>query len=212
MKTIFWNVDTQKDFMNKDGKLYVQGAEEIKSNLKRLTNLAKTYKIIVVNTGDYHDKTSKEISNAPDFKTTFPPHCMEGSEGYDFIVETYPKDWSAFYWRENVATPILYQTRNIIIFKDHFDVFQGNKHTEEIVKSLKAQHIIVYGVATNVCVDFAVMGLVERGYLVTVVKDAIKGLPNLPVEEIYKRWQENGVSLITTEQLTRNLRWDYEKL
>ena len=57
MKIIFWNVDTQKDFMNKDGKLYVQGAEEIKSNLKRLTNLAKAYNITVVNTGDYHNKT-----------------------------------------------------------------------------------------------------------------------------------------------------------
>ncbi len=63
MKTIFWNVDTQVDFMNKDGKLYVQGAEEIKPNLKRLTDLAEKYKITVINTGDYHNKTSKEISN-----------------------------------------------------------------------------------------------------------------------------------------------------
>ena len=97
MKTIFWNVDTQKDFMDKDGKLYIQGAELIKPNLKRLTDLAKKYQITVINTGDYHDKTSKEISNTPDFKTTFPSHCMENTEGYKFIDETKPNSYSAWY-------------------------------------------------------------------------------------------------------------------
>ena len=29
MKTIFWNVDTQKDFMDPDGKLPIQDASEI---------------------------------------------------------------------------------------------------------------------------------------------------------------------------------------
>ena len=34
---IFWDVDTQHDFMDPDGKLYVQGAELIKPKLEQLT-------------------------------------------------------------------------------------------------------------------------------------------------------------------------------
>ncbi len=37
---IFWNVDTQYDFMRPDGKLYVQDAEQIEPNLEYLTRLA----------------------------------------------------------------------------------------------------------------------------------------------------------------------------
>ena len=40
-KTIFWDVDTQYDFMMRDGKLYVQGAEGIARNLKALTEFAR---------------------------------------------------------------------------------------------------------------------------------------------------------------------------
>ena len=37
MKTIFYDVDTQNDFMKEDGALYVPGAESIKENLEKLT-------------------------------------------------------------------------------------------------------------------------------------------------------------------------------
>ncbi len=39
---IFWNVDTQFDFVSPDGKLYVPGAELLKPNWKKLTQLAKS--------------------------------------------------------------------------------------------------------------------------------------------------------------------------
>ncbi|NQU88116.1 MAG: cysteine hydrolase, partial [Mariniphaga sp.] len=48
-KILFWNVDTQKDFIDPDGKLYVPGAELIKGNLNVLTELAIKNKIRVVN-------------------------------------------------------------------------------------------------------------------------------------------------------------------
>ena len=39
-RIIFWDVDTQYDFMKADGKLYVPDAEHIIPNLKRLTDYA----------------------------------------------------------------------------------------------------------------------------------------------------------------------------
>ena len=92
MKTIFWNVDTQYDFMRPDGRLYVKGAEQIEGNLVRLTELARRKGIKVVNTADWHRKDSLELSNNPDFANTFPPHCLQNTRGAEFIPATNPQD------------------------------------------------------------------------------------------------------------------------
>ena len=204
MKIIFWNTDTQKDFMNKDGALYVQGAEDIKENLKKLTEIAEKHTITVVNTGDYHYDESKELSDKPDFQTTFPKHCMSQTEGCEFIEETRPDKTIDFYWNKDIEVPPMGQlnyNRNIIIYKDKFDVFEGNQHTDNILKELNPEVVVVYGVATNVCVNFAVLGLKAKGKKVYVVKDAIKELPNLPLNTLINDWKNINVSLITTNEV-----------
>jgi nicotinamidase/pyrazinamidase len=42
---LFWNVDTQFDFVSPQGKLYVPGAELLKTNWSKLTQLAKSKSI-----------------------------------------------------------------------------------------------------------------------------------------------------------------------
>ena len=81
MRLIFWNVDTQIDFIEPSGKLYVPGAEDIKPILERITRLAGEKLLIVVNTADFHHNDSIEISDNPDFMSTFPAHCLAGTKG-----------------------------------------------------------------------------------------------------------------------------------
>jgi nicotinamidase-related amidase len=38
---ILWEVDVQADFMLPGGKLYVEGAQELLPNIRRLTDLAR---------------------------------------------------------------------------------------------------------------------------------------------------------------------------
>ena len=210
-KAVFWNTDTQYDFIDKDGKLSVENAESIKPNLKKLTDFARVNTIKVVNTMDWHFKDSKELSDDPDFVKTFPPHCMANTEGARFIEETSPDrgttmlvDWSE---QKGMNFHEIHKFRNLIIRKDAFDVFEGNNLTEAIVNNLGIPFLdrptfIVYGVATNVCVKAAVDGLTKRGYSVKVVTDAIKGLPTLP--DPTSDWSNNEmIELVTTEQVTQ---------
>ncbi len=204
VKTIFWAVDCQRDFMNPDGALYVKDAELIKPRLKEITEFARKEKITVVNTADCHTDKSEEIQGTPDFKTIFPPHCMLASDGIDFIEETYPKN------KEDNYTMVCYtdkelhhsfdRARNIIIYKDKFDVF-SNPLTEKVLERLKPEQVIVYGVATNVCVNYAVLGLHKKGYKVIVVVDAVKELPGLPVEKVYEDWWKKGILLIHSDKV-----------
>jgi len=204
MKTIFWNVDTQYDFMRADGKLPVPDAELIEPNLEKLTQYARNNDIQVVNTADWHHKDSKEFSDEPNYQTTFPPHCLKDSAGAQYIPATTPSKAYIVDWESNLDAHVLSEHQgDVTIYKDAFDVFAGNQHTEKILEILNPDRAIVYGVATNVCVDFAVRGLLDRGVEVFVPTDAIKELPGLPLEETLAAWKSKGAKLITTHDVSR---------
>jgi len=197
---IFWNVDTQFDFIEPEGKLYVPGAEVLKPVWKEITKLAATKKIKVVNTADFHYPNSTELSSEPDFVTTFPEHCMANSVGAEYVAETQVDDPAIFDWDKQYLTLDEVNTkRNIVLRKDAFDVFMGNPHTEAILKILAPKKVVVYGVTTNVCVAAAVNGLATRVEKVYVIEDAIKELPNIPLP--FDDWKKLGIEMIRFEEL-----------
>lgn len=211
--TIFFAVDLQKDFINPNGALYVKDAEYIRDSLEFLTQFADKHNIKVINTADFHTDQSKEISETPDFVNTFPKHCMEGTRGCDFIEETNPKNYheDSYYilkhTDEDIDIKEFHRMRNIIILKDAFDVFTGNKLTNTVLTLLRNKqpidNVIVYGVTTNICVKFAVDGLLAHDFKVFLVMDAIKGLPGYPLEHLYTKWLNKGVVFTTTDKIER---------
>jgi len=206
-KVLFWNVDTQNDFMLKDGKLSVPDAGRIVKNLKTLTRLAKEKGIQVVSTCDWHNSATYEISHTPDFKSKFPEHCMENTDGAKFIPETMPDesdsievDWDIVNSEEDNV--IVAGMRNIILKKDKFDAFEGNPNTDALLRELKPTLVYVYGVASEVCVNFAILGLLKRGYEVVIVIDAIQGLGDAKaVASFIDTWTKMGAKLHTTAQI-----------
>lgn len=207
---IFFNVDTQKDFMSRYGALYVEDAELIKPQLKILTEYAAKHNIRVVNTADYHTDKSAEISGTPNFKSTFPEHCMIATEGSEFIDETNPKKFDDNYYLvrytdSQIEEERFNRVRNIIILKDAFDVFEGNHLSVIVLSLLQPKKVIVYGVATDICVNFAILGLLKRNYKVYAVIDAMKGLPNARCENIFIDWLDKSATLLTVKQLVETI-------
>src|SRR5438477_11613009 len=87
-RVIFWDVDTQYDFMKADGKLYVPAAEQLIPNLRKLTDYAHGHGIRIVASADDHVLHHSEISANPDWKTTLPPHSLRGPPGQRTLAET----------------------------------------------------------------------------------------------------------------------------
>jgi nicotinamidase/pyrazinamidase len=192
---VFLNVDTQIDFIESKGKLPVPNAESIKPELKRLTEMAEKYKLTVINTCDWHNKNSKELSITPDYINTFPEHCMENTEGANFIKETAPKNpFILDYNIKSFLAEDAIKYRNIVIRKDKFDLFSGNPYSNSLFEHFDKHVFIVYGVAENVCVNFAVEGLLSRGKEVYIVKEATKGLPG--IDSTVESWKLNGGKII----------------
>lgn len=192
-KTVFVNIDTQKDFMNPDGSLYVGGAEEIKPKLDEITKFAENNRIRVLNTMDWHYENSEELSDDPDYSDTFPPHCMVDTDGALYVEETDPKDPYIIDWSINMGLDYLPNNRNITIRKDKFDLFAGNPNTNRIVDILKGDGIdtfVVYGVSGDICVSFAVNGFLERGFKVILVRDCVKSLNEEALSNMIRVWSE----------------------
>ncbi len=196
-EVLFWNVDTQFDFVSPQGKLYVPGAELLKPNWAKLSKVAKIKSITVVNTADWHYPGSEELSSAPDYITTFPLHCMANTPGAELIDETAPENPYIIDWNKKLTlNPELTDKnkyRNFILRKDAFDVFKGNPYTDVLLKLLSPETVVVYGVTTNVCVNDAVVGLANRVNRVIVVENAIKELPNIPLP--FENWKKLGVEM-----------------
>ncbi|MYE13885.1 MAG: cysteine hydrolase [Gammaproteobacteria bacterium] len=202
---VFWDVDTQVDFMLPEGKLYVPGAETIAANLARLTDHAHASGIRIVASSDNHDPDDEELSDTPDFRDTFPPHCMRGTPGQARIPDTTlrhplviePEDAA-----ESVATRLASHAGDILFHKHYFDVFT-NPHVAPAVQALGVSEVILYGVALDVCDRYAVEGLLDRfpEIGVSVVTDAVRALDEGGRAALLGAWEARGVTLVRTEEV-----------
>ena len=202
--TLFWDVDTQYDFMRADGKLYVPDAEAIIPNLKRLTRHAHGAGIRIFASADDHVLGHRELSDHPDFRETFPLHCMHGTHGQSKIPETSLRDPLVIEPDPRDPMAIRSQVRDhrgdLLANKQWFDVFT-NPNVEPAVAELDPERIFIYGVALDVCNKYAIEGLLDRRPPASLfaVTDAMKPIDPARAEGLLAGWGRRGVTLITTD-------------
>ena len=202
MTSVFWDVDTQVDFMRPDGSLYVDGAETIVSHLAALTDFAHANGIRIIGSSDNHDPTDDELSETPDFTDTFPPHCLRGTYGQSRIPETALRD-VLIVEPEHAIPDVLRcvesHAGDILFHKHYFDVFT-NPNVSPVVEALGVDEIVLYGVALDVCNRYAVEGLRARhpDVGVTVVTDAVRAINEDGREALFDDWERRGVLFAAT--------------
>jgi nicotinamidase/pyrazinamidase len=201
--TVLWDVDTQVDFMLPEGKLYVPGAEETAPAMRRLVEAARAAGIPHVASADDHELTDPEISTTPDFQATYPPHCLRGTRGARKVPETEQEDPVPI-GLEELPDEWLERRREFLLLKKHFDVFT-NPNTEHLLERLAPDEVIVFGVATDVCDDATIRGLVQRGRSVRFVEDAARGLDEGRVASCTAAWRDLGVDFATADEVVASL-------
>jgi nicotinamidase/pyrazinamidase len=205
--TILWDVDTQVDFMEPAGKLYVPGAKDVAAGMERLVDAARTAGLVHVASADDHELTDPEISNSPDFASTFPPHCLRGTRGTEKILETKQRDplpLSLVPFPPRVVSQLVAGRRELVLLKKSFDVFT-NPNADALLAALDPDEVVVFGVATDVCDDAAILGLLQRGRRVRFVEDAARGLDEERTAACTAAWRERGVEFTTVEEVIASL-------
>ncbi|MFO0960039.1 MAG: isochorismatase family protein [Isosphaeraceae bacterium] len=190
---VFVDVDTQRDFMEPSGALYVPGADSIVSNLKRLTDFARSRRIPILATACAH--TPDEPDPEP-----FPPHCLIGTKGQQRIAATAWTGSGGQVLGLDQVNDLEALPPHLTLHKNRYDVFT-HKSADAVIARYGAinPRFVVYGVATDYCVKAAIDGLLDRGQKVALVTDAIKAIDGSAEEGLLAGWAERGVSLVRTD-------------
>jgi nicotinamidase-related amidase len=75
-----------------------------------------------------------------------------------------------------------------------------NPNADPVLEALDPDEVILFGVATDVCDDAAIRGLVHRDRRVRFVEDAARGLDEGRVAACTAVWRERGVEFTTVEE------------
>lgn len=192
-RVVFWEVDTQKDFMLSGGKLYVPGAEKLLPNIRKLTQAARDGRVFLVSHGCFHTPDDPEF-------TKFPPHCVKGSDGAEYVPEALADDVFRIPNDARAKLPAdLFQHQQILMEKQTLDIFES-RHVKEVLERLpRDAEFVVFGVVTEYCVALAAKGLRKRGKRVSVVRDAIETLKKEDGEKAICELESLGARFITTQ-------------
>ena len=207
MKRILWDVDTQVDFMEPNGKLYVPGAKDVAGNMERLVDALRAAGVTHVASADDHELTDPEISDEPDFANTYPPHCLRGTRGGEKILETKQRDplpLALVPFPPGLVPQLIAGRREILLLKKNFNVFT-NPNTDPLLDALDPEEIVVFGVASDVCDDAAIRGFLLRGRRVVFVEDAARGLDDGRTAACEAFWRQGGVEFRTVEEVVGSL-------
>ncbi|HZQ69328.1 MAG TPA: isochorismatase family protein [Terriglobales bacterium] len=189
---VFWEVDTQVDFMLPGGNLYVPGAEKLLPRLKALTQPAREGRVFLVSHGCFHSE------NDPEFKT-FPPHCIKGTPGAEFVPEALTDNVLRIP-NQPYVVPDISSYKQVLLEKQTLDVFES-RHAEEILRQLDGNaRFVVFGVVTEYCVRLAAKGLLERGRRVSIVQDAIETLAHDAATRTCDELTSMKADFISTQQ------------
>jgi nicotinamidase/pyrazinamidase len=163
MGTALIIVDVQNDF-TEGGSLAVAGGSEVAAAITR--HVARHRYDHVVASRDYHVDPGRHFSDAPDYVTTWPPHCVAGTPGADFhpdfdvsaVEEVFSKGahaaaYSAFEGVSGDGTPL----------GEWLDA--RHVHTVDVV-----------GIATDHCVRATAVDAVERDFAVRVLLGLTAGV------------------------------------
>ena len=193
---VFLDIDTQFDFMDPRGKLYVPGAREIVGALERLFAFAAHHKIPVLSSADDH------LPDDPEF-AQFGPHCVRGTPGQRKLPITLLSNRVTI--RPEDALPhgaarLMADYDQLIFYKPGLNVFE-NPHFASLVDEVQVAEFIVFGVATDYCVLLEAGELLDRGQQVTIVRDAIAAITPEGGDQAFQTLSALGAKWIAAAEI-----------
>ena len=196
-RIVFLDIDTQVDFMVKEGALYVKDSEKIIGNLEKLARLAKEREILIISSVDTHRRGD------PEFKV-FGPHCLKGTKGHKKLKETLLDNSKVISYKKVYSPAELKKMGSkygqIILEKKTLNLF-SNPNALPLLEAIFPDEIYLYGVVTELCVKEAVEGLIKKGFSPFVVEDAIKEISAKEKKRLFSLWKKEGVGFVRTETI-----------
>lgn len=174
-------VDVQKDFCE-GGSLAVDGGGEV---AQKVTDLLLEHDYAhVVATKDYHIDPGDHFSDNPDYRDSWPPHCVVGTPGVDFHPAFNPAVVEAVFHKGHYSAA--------------YSGFEG-KHSEDAtsledwLRERGVDAVDVVGIATDYCVRATAADAVAAGFNTRVLVDLTAGVAPTTTAEAIAALRSVGV-------------------
>ncbi|MDQ1015683.1 isochorismatase family protein [Streptomyces afghaniensis] len=181
-------VDVQKDFCE-GGSIPVKGGAGRAGAIADLVRRADGRYAHIVATRDHHIDPGAHFSAHPDFQSSFPEHCVVGSEGGEFHPDFAP----------TVTSGGVHE----VFYKGAYSAsksgFEGSAQDgTSLADWLRARHISdldVVGIATDHCVKATALDGVRAGFAVRVLLDYTAGVAADTTSTAISELRQAGVKL-----------------
>jgi nicotinamidase/pyrazinamidase len=158
-------VDVQNDFCE-GGSLAVEGGLYVAKWIAQEIATAGPFYGLRVATKDWHNGSTdngEHFADAPDFKDTWPAHCVANGPGSDFAHPLHPLLFDGVFhkgWDEPAYSG----------FQGH-SASHPNDSLEDFLRFRGVKTLYVCGIATDYCVRATVLDALDRGFNVVVLSD-----------------------------------------
>jgi nicotinamidase/pyrazinamidase len=188
-------VDVQNDFAE-GGALGVAGGNAVAAGVTALLARHPDAYQLVIASRDWHnpdeDNGGHFATDAePDFRTTWPPHCVAGTPGADYHPDL-DIEHVDVHVRKGQGVPA-------------YSVYEGTTDDGESVHALPERQAIsdldIVGLATDHCVRASAIDAVEHGRRVRVLTDLVAGVAAETSEAALAELAHLGVVLTTSSEV-----------
>jgi nicotinamidase/pyrazinamidase len=158
-------VDVQNDFCE-GGSLAVSGGAAVARHVTDYRNEHKAEYAAVVATRDHHINPGAHFSAEPDFRISWPAHCVVGTSGVDLHPDLATDGIDAIFDKGE--------------YRAAYSGFEGKTTDgEDLAGWLRAHRIRqvdIAGLATDYCVRATALDAVREGFATTMLQDLTAGV------------------------------------
>ncbi len=177
-------VDVQNDFCE-GGSLPVRGGAQVAELVSEWTRRHRDEYAQVVATRDWHVDPGAHFAAEPDFRTTWPPHCVAGTEG----ARLHPGlDVSA-------VAAVFDKGAHAAAYSGFEGSEQSGADLATWLRHRAVNAVDVVGIATDHCVRATALDAVREGFDVRVLLDLTAGVAPDTTDRAIAELRSAGVTL-----------------
>ncbi|HEY3210924.1 MAG TPA: isochorismatase family protein [Actinomycetota bacterium] len=174
VKTALLVVDTQNDFADPGGSLYVKGGEEVVPVANREIERALTAGALVVYTQDWHPQSTPHFQKDGGI---WPVHCVQETWGAEFHPELTVKGDII---RKGTGGEDGYSSFTV---RDPKTGVQEGTDLEPHLRAHGIEKIVMVGLATDYCVKETALDARRLGFDTTILLDGVRGVNLQPGDD-----------------------------
>lgn len=184
-------VDVQNDFCE-GGSLPVTGGAAVAGAISEYLDAHNSEFDYVVATQDWHIEPGSHFSDSPDYKDSWPPHCVAGTRGAELHPDL-DTEYIDAYFRKGQYAAAYSGFEGLLAPEDavptgerqaggmpgSMDITDPDGDAiglDDWLQSHDVEDVVVVGLATDYCVKATALDAVQAGYGVTVVRSLTAGI------------------------------------